>query len=142
MTEEEIECLQKHGYLSFADERAILHVNGSPVSTFDPISPMICQSNQIAYNMADLANANFSALHTEQASRMDDICTQFATPYNETKSVGISHVPSKPKDNLEALLSADDLEKLWGVMRWCFAWGVLIPFFFAWLLCDHFLLFF
>jgi hypothetical protein len=149
MTEEEFECLaQMYGYLSFADDRAMLYANGSPVSTFDPISPMICQFNQIAYNMADLANAYCSAPNTEQASRMDDICTQFATPYNGSKdgmSVADRILPLKPKNALEDFWDSLDIPTqcdIVNAMWMSFACGVAIPFSVIWLICDHFLPFF
>ena len=144
MTKEEIECLQKAGYLSFSYDNT-LYVNGSPVATFDPISPMICQSNRIAYDMADLANANFSALHTEQAARMDDICTRFATPYNEPRRESNAYVQLKPKsvhedfwDYLDNLTQSDISNAIW----WSFIFGVLVPDCAVWLICDYFLPFF
>lgn len=156
MTKEEIECLaQMYGYLSFADERAMPYANGSPVSTFDPISPMICQSNQTAYNMAEFANANFSALHTEQAARMDDICTQFATPYNEptrepcaadnAKIEGLLYVPLKPKGVLEDFRDSLDIPTqcdIVNAMWMSFVCGVAFPFSVIWLICDQLLPFF
>jgi hypothetical protein len=155
MTKEEYEYLQTIGYLSAANEREILTSSGVPIATFDPISPMICQSNQIAYNMAELANANFSALHTEQAARMDDICTQFATPYNEprrkshaadnAKIEGLLYVPLKPKGVLEDFWDSLDIPTQCDIVNamWTsFAYGVVIPFCVMWLICDHFLPFF
>lgn len=151
MTKEEIECLRKAGYLSFPGE--ILYANGTPIAIYDPVSPMDCQSNQIAYNMADLANANFSALHTEQAARMNDICTQFATPYNEStkepcvtannaKIEGLLYVPLKTKYTIEELLPKEDLETLRAIMWMSFIYGVVIPFCIMWLICDELLPFF
>lgn len=139
MTKEEYECLRKAGYLSASNE--ILYANGSPVGTFDPISPIICQSKQITYDMAELANANFSALHTEQVARMDDICTQFATPYNRAKIEGIMHVPLKTKYTIEELLPKEDLETLRAIM-WMTFTGAVILFCVVWIICDRFLPFF
>lgn len=152
MTKKEIECLRKAGYLSSMYDT--LYVNGSPVAPFDPISPMICQSNQIAYNMAELANANFSALHTEQAARMDDICTRFATPYNEprkepcaanAKREGLLYAPLKPKsvledfwDSLNILEQCNIVDAMWT----SFICGVVVPFCIIWLICDQLLPFF
>lgn len=158
MTKEEFECLRKDGYLSAPGE--ILYANGIPIAIYDPVSPTICQSNQIAYNMADLANANFSALHTEQAARMDDICNHFAhvaynmaeTPYNEprkepcaannAKIEGLLYVPLKTKYTIEDLLPKEDLETLRAIMWASFAYGVVIPFCIMWLICDKLLPFF
>lgn len=153
MTKEEIECLRKAGYLSFPGE--ILYANGTPIAIYDPVSPMICQSNQIAYNMADLANANFSALHTEQVARMDDICTQFATPYNETRRESYAtanakieellYAPLKPKSVLEDFWDSLDISEQCDIVdaMWAsFAYGVVIPFCIMWLICDELLPFF
>lgn len=142
MTKKDYEYLKEAGYLYGAIADEVGYDTGSPVATFDPISPMICQSNHIAYNMAELANANFSALHTEQAARMDDICTQFATPYNEAKIEGIMHVPLKTKYTIEDLLPKEDLETLRAIMWASFTYGVAIPFCIMWLICDKLLPFF
>lgn len=136
-----MDCRRKIEYSS-ADERTMLYYHDSPANTFDPVSPMICQSKQIAYDMADLANANFSALHTEQAAKIDDICTQFATPYNRAKIEGIMHVPLKTKYTIEELLPKEDLETLRVIMWASFACGVVIPFCIMWLICDELLPFF
>lgn len=155
MTKEEYACLQEAGYLSFADKQVTLYADGIPVGTFDPISPMICQSKQIAYDMAELANANFSTLHTEQAAKMDDICTGFATPYNgpreepyatpNAKIEGLLYVPLKPKSVLEDFWDSLDISEQCDIVdaMWTsFICGVVIPFCIIWLICDKLLPFF
>lgn len=155
MTKEEYECLRKAGYLSSPYDT--LYVNGSPVATFDPVSPMICQSKQIAYDMADLANAYCSEPHTEPAARMDDICTQFAqvaynmaeTPYNEAREKSYAtvnlYVPLKPKGVLEDFWDSLDISEQCDIvvaMWMSFVCGVVIPFCIMWLVCDKLLPFF
>lgn len=153
MTKEEYECLRKAGYLSSMYDT--LYVNSSPVGVFDPISPMICQSKQIAYDTADMANAYFSKPHTEQVARMDDICIRFATPYNEprkepcaannAKIEGLLYVPLKPKSVLEEFWDSLDISEQCDIVdaMWTsFVCGVVIPFCIMWLICDKLLPFF
>ena len=140
MTKEEYEYLRNAGYLYAPSET--LYVIGVPAGTFDPISPMICQSNRIAYDMAELANAYCSAPHTEQAAKMNDICSPFASPYNDTKNEGLVHIPLNAKYNIEDLLPKEDLEILRAIMWASFIYGVVFPFCLMWLICDHLLPFF
>lgn len=155
MTEEEIEYLQKHGYLFAPGEKLLYTFRGTPVGTFTPQSPMLCPSNQIAYNVADMANAYCSALQIEQAARMDDICNHFATPYNEpqkepcaannAKIEGLLYVPLKSKGVLEDFWDSLDITKQCDIVdaMWTsFVCGVVIPFCIIWLICDKLLPFF